>query len=511
MEFRLDSFRRIKMAQAWIFAVALFLMQLLTGTNLDFALLVLAFVIFTAAAVNRAGGPLTVGGFGIAMLGLKIVIISQWAKIFFGQPGDSYLDVPVLTIGVLTAGMISIWLAGLTAGLFIGQRKALKPETSPEILLGLSVTVYVIGLGSYLYVMFHGYDQAAGEISVGGITGLLRQIGFIYPVSTISAVAYTIIASGHKRSISPWATIPLATQFFFGVLGTSKQMMFEPFLLYLLTCLAFNYKFRPRHIISLSLIFLAMVTVLFPFAQIGRAMTRDNDPQQNLALTNIFIRDIFLNKENLEEVEWCIEEVAYKKQRFLYYGRDMGLLDRMSLIEQNDELIRAVGEQGFSGWHTVIHGFKMLPPRLLYPEKPIYNTANYFGHKIETLADEDFTTQIAMGIIAEAYDAFGWLGVIIIPYLIMAAFILLFNTLSGTMERNIWTIFLMGIFHHNLVEATVSSITLYIFQFPLLLLAMYFLLMKTVYVMLPLWERLQSFGPFAVRPSGRRWYLASFA
>lgn len=488
------------MGHVWIFGAALFIMQLLTGTSLDFALLVLAFVIFTAAAVNGAGGPLTVSGFAIAMVGLKIVIISQWAKVFFGQPGDSYLDVPVLTIGVLTAGMISIWLAGLTVGPLMGRKKILKPMERSDLLLGLSVVVYALGLSSYLYVMFHGFDQMSGDVSVGGFVGLLRQLGFIYPVATIGAIAYTIIASGHKRSIGLWAAIPLATQFIFGILSTSKQMMFEPFLLYLLTCLAFDYKFKAKHLVLSSLIFIIMVTVLFPFAQLGRTFTRDNDPRQNLMLTNIFIKDIFLNQENLEEVETFIEDAAYKKQRFLYYGRDMGLLDRMSLIEQNDELVRAVGEQGFSGWHTVSHGFKMLPPRLLYPDKPVYNTANYFGRKIETLSDEDYTTQISMGIIAEAYDAFGWLGVIVIPYLAMAAFILLFNTLSGNLERNIWTVFLIGIFQHNLVEATVSSITLYIFQFPILLLVTYFVLLKTVNILLPLWRRLQGLWPFAVRP-----------
>ncbi|MBU2464635.1 MAG: hypothetical protein KKG02_02735 [Candidatus Edwardsbacteria bacterium] len=500
MGFSLNSFKKINMLYAGLFGLILFVLQLLTGTNLDFALLVMAFVIFTAAAVNSAGGPLTVSGFAIAMVGLKIVIISQWAKVFFGQPGDSYLDVPVLTIGVLTAGMISIWLAGLTAGPLIGRKKILKPIERVDLLLGLSIVVYVLGLSSYLYVMFHGFDQMSGDVSVGGFVGLLRQLGFIYPVSTISAIAYTIIASDHKRSIGVWAAIPLATQFIFGILSTSKQMMFEPFLLYLLTCLAFNYKFTIRHIVLASLIFIIMITVLFPFAQLGRTFTRDNDPRQNLKLTNLFIKDIFLNQENLEEVETFIEDAAYKKQRFLYYGRDMGLLDRMSLIEQNDELIRAVGEQGFSGWHTISHGFKMLPPRLLYPDKPIYNTANYFGRKIETLSDEDFTTQISMGIIAEAYDAFGWLGVVIIPYLAMAAFILLYNTLSGTLERNLWAVFLIGIFQHNLVEATVSSITLYIFQFPILLLAVYFGLIKVVNILLPLWSRLQRLWPFDVRP-----------
>jgi hypothetical protein len=477
----------------------LFVLQLLTGTNLDYALLAFGFTFFTAMAVNSAGGPLTVSGFGIAMLGLKIVIISQWAKVFFGQPGDSYLDVPVLTIGVLTVGMISIWLGGLTVGPLIGQKKILKPMERIDLLLGLSIVVYVLGLFSYLYVMFHGFDQMSGDVSVGGFVGVLRQLGFIYPISTISAIAYTIIASGHKRSIGIWAAIPLATQFLFGILSTSKQMMFEPFLIYLLTCLAFGYKFRVRHMVLVSLIFIIMITILFPFAQLGRAFTRDNDPRQNLMLTNLFIKDIFLNQENLEEVETFMEDAAYKKQRFLYYGRDMGLLDRMSLIEQNDELIRAVGEQGFSGWHTVIHGFKMLPPRLLYPDKPVYNTANYFGHKTETLGDEDFSTQISMGIIAEAYDAFGWVGVIVIPYLAMATFILLFNTLSGTLERNIWAVFLIGIFQHNLVEATVSSITLYIFQFPILLLVTYFVLIKTVNVLLPLWSRLQRLWPFDVR------------
>lgn len=500
MKFRLESFRKIRMSHVWVFAVLLFLMQLLTGTNIDFALLVMAFVIFTAAAVNNAGGLLTVSGFGIAMIGLKFVIISQWAKIILGQAGDSYLNAPIQTIGILTVGMISIWLAGITVKPYLGSKIILKPEHDPFVLLGVSMITYIIGLVSYLYVMFYGINQSSGEVSVGGITGLLRLIGFIFPVSIIAAVAYTIIASNYKKSIGVWAIIPMTTQFVYGVLSTSKQMMFEPFMLYLLTCLAFNYKYGRKHIVTFILIFVTMVTILFPFAQIGRAMTRDNDPRQSLILTKLFISDIFLKKENLEEVESIMEEAWLKDQRFMYYGKDMGFLDRMSMLEQNDELFLADNEQGFSGWQTVVHGFKMLPPRFLYSDKPIYNSANYFGHKIGILDRNDYSTQISMGIIAEAYDAFGWAGAIIIPYLVMIAFILFFNTISGTLMKNIWTVFLIGIFQHNLVEATISSMILYVFQFPILLLAVYFGLMKTVNILLPLWRRLQELWLFDVRP-----------
>lgn len=502
MEFKLDSLRKIKMSHVWAFALLLLVMQLIAGTVLNYALLVLAFTVATAAAVNAAGGPLTVSGFGIGMIGLKVVIVSQLAKVMFGQPGNSYLDVPVKTIGVLTLGMCAIYMAGLAVNRFTRVDKVMKRIENADSLLGLSVLVYILGLVSYLYVMFHGYDQSLGDISVGGIVGLLRQIGFIYPLATICAVAYTIKTSGGTKSIGLWAMVPLLTQFVFGILATSKQMMFEPFLLYLLTCLAFSYRFKWRHVLSISLVFLIMVLVLFPFAQIGRVLTRDSDPSQNVALTKLFIGQVFMNRENLEEVEVFIEEAAEKQQRFYYYGRNTGLLDRMSLIEQNDELFRAVEEQGYSGWHTVAHGFRMLPPRFLYPDKPIYNTANYFGHKIEMISDKDFTTQISMGIIAEAYDAFGWIGTLVVPYLALAAFILVYNSLSGSIKANVWAVFLMGIFQHNLVEATISSLTLYIFQFPVLLLALYWILTSAVNKTLPFWRHIANIWPFASTRSG---------
>ena len=504
MELKLDSFREIKMSHAWIFALLLFAMQLITGTILDYALLVMAFVIFTAAAVNSAGGPLAVGGFGIGMIGLKVVIISQLAKVMFGQPGNSYLDVPIKTIGILTLGMGAIYMAGLSVNKFAKVDKVMKRIEDTEGLLGLSVLVYVLGLGSYLYVMFHGYDQSLGDISVGGIVGLLRQIGFIYPLATICAIAYTLKVSGGTRSVSLWAMVTLFTQFAFGILATSKQMMFEPFLLYLLTCLAFGYRFKLRHVLSISLVSLIMVLVLFPFAQIGRVLTRDNDPSQNVALTKLFIGQIFMKRENLEEVEVFIEEAADKHQRFYYYGKNTGLLDRMSLIEQNDELFRAVEEQGYSGWHTISHGFRMLPPRFLYADKPVYNTANYFGHKIEMISENDYTTQISMGIIAEAYDAFGWIGTLVIPYLTLAAFILVYNSLSGSLKANIWAVFLINIFQHNLVEATISSLTLYIFQFPVLLLSLYFILTIVVNKTLPFWRHIAVIWPFSSSLSGAR-------
>lgn len=490
----LEFFRSVKIQVVLLFAGILFVLQLLTGTNLDYAILVFIFTLFTATAVNAAGGLVTVGGFGIAMIGLKVVIISQWAKVLFGQPSNSHLEVPVLTMAVLTTGMLSILMSSITIKPFLGGKKIFKPIDNSEMLLGISVFTYVIGFAAYLYTMTQGYSDAAGEIKIGGVVGIARQLVFIYPLSIICSIAYTIVSSNYKKSLNIWVLITIVTQLFVGILGTSKQVLFEPFMFYFLVCMAFGYKFKPKHMILGIMIILIMVVVLFPFAQVGRVMTRDGNPKQNIELTKLFIKEIFTKSENLEEIEWFLEEAALKKHDFYYYGSNKGLLDRFSLIQENDELINATITKGHTGWPTITHGFKMLLPRFIYPDKPIYNTANYLGHKIDIIGEDDNTTQISMGIIAEAYDAFGWTGVVLIPYLIMAAFLMIYNILSGPVERNIWTIFLMGIFQHNLVEATVSSMIQYILYFPLLLLTIYMVLMIFVPALRSSWEKLNKWG-----------------
>src|SRR5262245_29970122 len=109
-------------------AFALLFLQLLTGTSIEFVLLIFVFVVLSGIAVNALGGLRYLNGFCVAMLALKVVIISQIAKVFYWQAADSNLEMPHVTAAVLVVGMI-----GVTAASFCvnkngrERRKVFKP------------------------------------------------------------------------------------------------------------------------------------------------------------------------------------------------------------------------------------------------------------------------------------------------------------------------------------------------------------------------------------------------
>src|SRR5215510_11981009 len=82
-------------------ALLLMILQLATGTSLAFAELTFLAVVFSVMAVNLDGGPRTLAGCCVAIVALQTFMIAEVAKVFYGEPGQSHLEVPLYTMGVM--------------------------------------------------------------------------------------------------------------------------------------------------------------------------------------------------------------------------------------------------------------------------------------------------------------------------------------------------------------------------------------------------------------------------
>jgi hypothetical protein len=459
---------------------ALFVLQLLTGTSISYALLIALFILVAGIAVNALGGLVTVSGVCVSMLALKTVIISQVAKLCFLQSGDSFLEMPTLTAAVLLAGMIGILAAAGLVKLVPQRRVHFKPITDPYLLLAVAMVSFAIGVGSFLYVGAQGFDAVAEDVRVGGMVGIARQLSTLSPLAVICACAYSITVSDGKRSLGTFGLIVIITQFCFGLLATSKQGMYEPVFYYLLTCIAFRFRFARRHFVTGTAFAVFGVVVLFPLAQIGRNFTRVHSVRENVELTLQLLRTA-----RLDEMREDLAVFNANYERFQYYGRDAGLLDRFSLIANVDRLVAVSVHEGFSGWQTVVHGFQMLPPRFLYPNKPIYGTANFLGHRIGMLGEDDDVTQVTFGFIGESFSALDWPGAFLIPFVLTFFFALVYRRLTGPIYLSVWSVFLIGLFQHVYVEYPISGMTLAIVQLPLVLIAFDVGIMRAARMLLP--------------------------
>jgi hypothetical protein len=459
-------------AVLWIalFASAL---QLVLGTSLLFSLLVLLFTIISVLAVNSLGGMRTVAGFCVALMALKIVIISQLGKILFLQPADSMLDAPLSTISVLVLGIAGTYVAAVVTKRVQFRKVILKPILDPRMLLAAGIVSYVLGLASNLYVQFFGFDPVTGQINVGGLVGIARQTGIAMPLSVILATGSAILGSSKRSSVNWLVAVTMLTYFLLGVLGATKFGMLDPVLCYALTCIAFGFTFRARHVVALTTFLLLAVFVLFPFSQLGKNV-RSEFAKENFDRMINLISSQFSSIGSIEQASTSLYHVSAGRYRFLYYGRPTGFLDRFSLIKFVDGLVDVTIQEGTTGWETIDHGIRMVLPRFIYPEKPIYNTANLLGRRAGYLASDDYTTQVAFGFIAESFSAFSWIGVCIIPFVLMLAFVIVYRKLAGPIANNVWTVFLVDQLQHSFVEGTIASMILRITEGAFIITALYF-------------------------------------
>jgi hypothetical protein len=108
---RLPFPERVPLAPVCFFATVLCLLQLYQGTAAAFSLCSFLFIIVSALAFNMAGGlTRPSGGYIFFFVVLGVLIGLVW-KAVLGEPADSNLAVPMITIEVYLCAACSLLLA----------------------------------------------------------------------------------------------------------------------------------------------------------------------------------------------------------------------------------------------------------------------------------------------------------------------------------------------------------------------------------------------------------------
>jgi hypothetical protein len=200
--------------------------------------------------------------------------------------------------------------------------------------------------------------------------------------------------------------------------------------------------------------------VLYPIGQQARNEVRGYGLVDTVKESARFIGEHFGSYRGFQEMLSAEGSAPPEQDAFNYYAKPIGLVERLSLIKMVDLLITATLEQGTLGWETVTHGFKMMVPRAIYPNKPVWNTGQLLAHKVGMLAEDDESTQVSFGFVADGFSAFGWWGAWLIPFFGCLVFFLVYQFLVGPLERNLWGIYFAVQLQHAFTEATIASLTL---------------------------------------------------
>jgi hypothetical protein len=430
---RLPYPTRININHVLIVTVGLLFAQLLDGTDPVFAFFGCLALVFSALAFNILNGLGTASGAFVIFMAIPTFIILIFIKVFTWEPSDHHFEQPLITITATAIGWAGILAAAALSRRFSTTHNIVRfTARDLENLKNTSAGLLVIGLFSQ--ILLSNYNTGAN----GTIWAALNQLNIFIPMATILATYYEICISRGQRSMN-W--IVLASILYvagFGFIAASKQGMYTPFLSYFLVCAALEYRFRPLQVIAILGWLAFAAGFMFPWAQYARSMTR----QTTLAGTVNATISLLRNPSTIPAMyQWYADSLKLNQdinQVALCYDHPKGLMDRESMICQDDRLIQLTQHTGPVGSSYLIAGFEMVVPHFLWPSRMNLSLGNIYGRETDEAGQEDLTTAVAFAPIGDAYREFGWSGIVVVmPIMYFFSFIFL-NNVFGDARESPW-------------------------------------------------------------------------
>ncbi len=272
------------------------------------------------------------------------------------------------------------------------------------------------------------------------LTGLAPYLDSSLLFGIAGGTAYLILTSNGKRSLGWINLFALFLGFVEGMIDNTKTTLFQPYVTYFLTCLCFRFQFRKVHYVSSILVTLFAIFVVAPYANYSRTFITAKDLRGKIEQFQLFA------EKNLSSPELAFS--LFKKKSLmdtgasiqkLYFGRPMGLLDRVCLLNASDRLIEVVNTRGPAGFDVFTKSFTLLP-HLIGGGGATINKKNVLGHTAEMIAPKDVETGIDFSILIEPFGEGSWLGLLLILFPVLVIFFTVDRSGIGTVRGNIWAI-----------------------------------------------------------------------
>ena len=254
---------RVPLLYAIIFATLLSALQLYQGTNPFFSLCSFLFIIIAAITFNLAGGLARPSGAYVFFYALLAVIVGLCWKAVLGEPADSHLLLPLLTIRVFLGGITAMLGAVYISRHLTAKRPLLGRMVTDENIQNATVGCMVTGIILTLALMLMPRQN-------GSILSSLAQINRFLPMAIILGVLHQIRKTGGTSSINLPVLISGTAIFVEGLVSFSKEGMFTPFVCWLIAVGSQRYKIKLYQVVGLIAVAIFMTQYLVPFSQYGR-------------------------------------------------------------------------------------------------------------------------------------------------------------------------------------------------------------------------------------------------
>jgi hypothetical protein len=436
----------LPLVPVFYFAAILCAIQQLQGTSSNFSLLSFFYIILATIGFNVAGGFTRTTGAFIFFNSVLGVIIGLCMKAYLGEPADSNLSSPVLTMSVYVAGM-----GMMTVAAFLSRKVAIKEALLGKMVTDAKMQTATIGslvTGFLLY--FAGWFLPGGN---GSVLSALNQLNRFFPMAIMLGVLNTIRRSGGTRSTSIPVLIAITGLFTLGLLGYSKEAMFSPFACWILVAASQRYKLNRAQVVGCILATIFTFYYLVPYSQYGRSF-KEEGGEWNIGTSVSLLSNLGGVRE--QYLADALDENDSRIQA--YFDRPQGFFDRLQMVSIDDAIITHTMQFGYFGGYPIIQSFENVVPHFLWPDKPPLLTGNVYAHEVGLLAEEDNSTGVSFSSTAVAYHLLGWMGIFLIAPALWFLLFTVFDSLCGDIRKSPWGLLVMVLYVHAAPEGDINSI-----------------------------------------------------
>ena len=429
------------------FAAVLFGLQLMQGTKASFAICSFLFIVVSGLTFNVAGGFSRPSGAYVFFYATLAAIVGLCWKAVLGEPADSNLVAPLLTMQVFLGSMVAMLGAVFLSRKLTVRRPLLAELVNDSNLQNATVGCMVTGLvvGLILAVLPH---------EGGSFLSALAQINRFLPMALILGVIHQMRRTGGRSAVSIPVLVSGGAIMFTGLSGFSKEGIFTPLACWFVAAGSQGYRLSRTQIAGFVLVIFLMFRYLVPYSQYGRNFTADTFWER----VEVSVR-LLGSLEEVRETYKASNEEAYLIRKQGYFNTPQGFADRLQMVSVDDGLIDQTERTGTFGVSPLIVGFQNLVPHFVWRDKPVIGFGNLYAHELGGLPDDDYTTGISFSPSGEAYHMSGWLGVFILAPLMWILLFVIFDSLCGDTRTSPWGLLMVAYFSHMAPEGMLSGIT----------------------------------------------------
>lgn len=442
---RLPFPERIPVKYSVSFAALLCIAQLAEGTTASFSLCSFFFIIIATLAFNYAGGFTRPTGGYVFFYAVLAVIAGVFWKAVLGEPGNSNLTQPSLTMEAALGCMIAMYFS-----VFISRKLTTKRALLDEVVK--QGDMFRAAIGCLVFGLVLSAVTAIPHEN-GSILSALSQLNQFLPLAIILGTIAQIRRSGGTSSVSLLVVIAGAIALFLGLVNFSKQGIFTPPLCWLVAAASQRYRITLYQAAGFALGILLMGYYLVPYSQYGRDYR-----------TGSFRGDANLSLSLLSRLDYVREQAKQnaasgdEDDRRGYFNTSQGFLDRLQMIAPDDALLNVTEDNGPIGLAPIFLEFENIIPHFLWPGKPTIKIGNMYAHEIGSIAPDDFTTGISFSPMGEAYHTEGWLGIFVLAPVLWIMLFVLFDSLCGDVRESPWGLLVIILFAHSAPEGMLGGI-----------------------------------------------------